>query len=296
MRPANLKAIAAMLAAVVSFSIMDALLKHLSGSYAPLQVTSLRALASLPFVLMLLAWNNGWSDLRVTRPGLHALRGALGVLMLVTFVFAVSRMSMANTYALFLCAPLLVAALSGPLLGNLVPPSRWLAIVVGLIGAVVVLQPSAKGVELLAGLAAAVSAICYALSAITINILGRTDSKISMLFWFLVGTGVGAGLLAAPHWESVLTAHLPVLAGVGLFGALGQYFITEAFSRASPFVVAPFEYTAILWAFVLDWAFWQVLPTATVITGAAIVIAGGLFIIWDEARTAMPTAKSTAGV
>lgn len=285
MRPSNLKAIAAMLAAVALFAVMDAAMKHLSASYPPLQVASMRALASLPFLLAALTWSGAWRELRMQRPWLHLLRGGLGVAMLSTFVYALSRMSLANTYALYLCAPLLVTALSVPLLGARVSAGRWAAILVGLGGAMIVLQPSTAGFGLLAGIAAAISAVCYAFSAITISVLGRTDSRRSMVFWFVTAMALGAGALAAPAWRSIAVADLPTLALIGLVGAMAQYFITEAFSRAPPFVVAPFEYTAIVWAFGLDWFLWQVLPTAAVLLGGAIVIACGLFIIWDERRS-----------
>ncbi len=284
MQPSNLKAIGSMLAAVASFATMDAALKMLSGSYPPLQVACLRALASLPFLLAALAWSGGWRELRMQRPLLHLFRGVLGVVMLSTFVYAVSRMSIANTYALYLCAPLMVTALSVPVLGAYVPLTRWIAIVLGFGGALIVLQPDKAGFGSAASIAAAVSAVCYAVAAITISVLGRTDSKRSMVFSFMGAMALGAGLLAAPNWQPVQMQHAPILALIGLTGAFGQYFITEAFSRAQPFVVAPFEYTAIVWAFGFDWFFWQVSPNAAVIGGSAVVICCGLFIIWDERR------------
>jgi drug/metabolite transporter (DMT)-like permease len=274
-----------MLAAVALFAVMDASLKQLSASYPPLQVASMRAFASMPFLLGALVWTGSWRELRMRRPGLHLMRGLLGIAMLSTFVYAVSRMSIANTYALYLCGPLMVTGLSVPLLGARVSASRWAAIAIGLGGAMFVLQPNASGFELIAGFAAAVSAICYSLSAITISVLGRTDSNRSMVFSFMLAMALGAGLLAMPSWRPIEARHLAILALIGLVGALGQYFITEAFSRAPPFVVVPFEYTAILWAFSFDWLFWQILPTAAVLLGGAIVIGCGLYIIWDERRS-----------
>lgn len=105
-----------------------------------------------------------------------------------------------------------------------------------------------------------------------------------MVFSFMVAMAIGAGVLAVPHWQPVRMQHAPLLALIGLAGASGQYFITEAFSRAPPFVVTPFEYTAILWAFGFDWIFWQVAPGLTVLLGSAIVVGCGLFIIRDEHR------------
>lgn len=284
-RASTLRGVAAMLAAVGCFALMDAALKTLAASYAPMQVAFLRALASLPFLLIAAAWSGAWAELRVVRWPLQLLRGLLGVAMLGGFVYAVAELSLANTYAVFLCAPLIVAALSWPMLGERVPMRRVLAIVIGLGGVLIALRPTGEGLASLAGLAAAASALCYALSVVTIRLLGRTDSSRSMVFWFLAILAVVSGLLAIPDWRPVEIAHLGVLAFIGVTGALGQHFITDAFRLAPASVIAPFEYTALLWGLALDWALWDVLPDAAVLLGGAIVIAGGLYIIHDERRS-----------
>jgi drug/metabolite transporter (DMT)-like permease len=110
--------------------------------------------------------------------------------------------------------------------------------------------------------------------------------------WFLLLVGVGSGLLAGPEWRRVPAEDWLWLAAIGFSGALGQYWVTEAFRLAPPAVVAPFEYSALLWAFGIDWAFWAVFPRAIVVTGASIVISCGLIIIWDERR--MTTLAQTA--
>jgi drug/metabolite transporter (DMT)-like permease len=280
----RLRGIVAMLFAVASFAAMDAALKGLATQYPPMQVSFLRAVASLPFVLAATAWSGAWRELRMQRWGLQIARGFLGIGMLWGFVYAVAELSLANVYAVYLCAPLVVAALSWPLLGERVTPRRWVAIALGLMGVLVALRPSGTGLVSLAGIAALASAGCYALSAVTIRVLGRTDSSRSMVFWFLCAVAVGSGLLALPDWQAVDRGHLAMLAFIGLAGALGQFFITTAFRHAPAATVAPFEYTALLWGIGLDWAIWQVLPEVAVLLGGAIVIASGLYVIWDERR------------
>ncbi len=286
MTAVTLRGIAAMLAAVGCFALMDAALKTLAGRYGPMQVAFLRALASLPFLLAAAAWSGAWAELRMVRWPLQLLRGLLGVAMLGGFVYAVAELSLANTYAVFLCAPLVVAALSWPLLGERVPLRRLLAILVGLGGVLIALRPTGDGLASLAGLAAAASAVCYALSVVTIRVLGRTDSSRSMVFWFLAVLAVVSGLLSIPEWRPVDASELWMLGFIGLTGALGQYFITDAFRLAPASTVAPFEYTALLWALALDWAIWDVPPDSAVLLGGTIVVAGGLYIIRDERRSA----------
>ncbi len=276
-----------MAAAVFAFSIMDALMKRLSAHYGPLQISCMRCLSSLMFLLLTIAWQRSWTGLKAARPMLHLMRGALGIGMLASFVYAVHRLTLAQTYSLFLAAPLLMTALSVPLQGEKVSGRRWLAIVVGMSGVLLILQPWGKGfISLAAASAAAIATICYALSALTVRTLGRTNSSMSMVFWYLGLISLGSGLLAINDWHPVESGDWIWLAGIGIFGALGQYWLTDAFRRAPPSVVAPFEYTSILWAFAIDWIFWSATPSAGLIAGAGIVVASGIFVIWDETRLA----------
>ena len=130
-----------MLAAVASFSLMDAGMKLLSAHYPPLQVTLLRGAASLPFVLVWVLASAGVRSIVPVRWSLHLLRGVLGMVMIGCFVYALRRMPLSTAYTLYFVAPLLVAALSVPLLGEQVGPRRWTAICIGLLGVVVVLRP-----------------------------------------------------------------------------------------------------------------------------------------------------------
>jgi drug/metabolite transporter (DMT)-like permease len=276
-----------MAAAVFAFSIMDALMKRLSAHYGPLQVSCMRCVSSLIFLLLTIAWQRSWTDLKADRPMLHLMRGALGIGMLASFVYAVHRLTLAQTYSLFLAAPLLMTALSVPLQGEKVAGRRWLAIVLGMSGVLLILQPWGRSfISLAAAAAAAIATVCYALSALTVRTLGTTNSSMSMVFWYLGLISLGSGLLAISDWRAVQSGDWIWLAGIGIFGALGQYWLTDAFRRAPPSVVAPFEYTSILWAFAIDWIFWSATPSVSLIFGAGIVVASGIFVIWDERRLA----------
>lgn len=278
----NLRAGLAMLAAVALFSAMDAFLKLLAPHYPLLQIATLRGLASLPLVLIwALATVGGRSLLRV-RWSLHLLRGVLAVVMISLFAFGLRSLPLSTAYSLFFVAPLVITALSVPLLGEYVGPRRWAAIVVGLIGVLVVLRPSSDGMFTLAGLAVLGAAAAYAVSAISVRILGRSDSTQAMVVWTLAIMALLAGVAAAPNWQPIADAHWPLLAGLGLTGALGQYAITEAFSRGEASVIAPLEYTALLWGVGLDLFLWQVLPDRITLLGAGIIIASGIYLLHRE--------------
>jgi drug/metabolite transporter (DMT)-like permease len=283
----RLRGIAYMIAAIFVFSIMDSLMKRLSAHYGPLQISCLRCATSWLVLLLPITWRRSWGQLRPTHPGLHLFRAALGILTLSCFVFAVHRLSLAQTYSVFLAAPLLMTALSVPIHGEQVTAKRWLAIGVGLSGVLIILQPWGHGsFSLLAAFAAAVSTICYSLSALTVRTLGPGNSSMSLVFWYLLLVSIGSGGLAIADWHSVPLADWGWLAAIGVSGALGQMWLTDAFRRAPPSVVGPFEYTSILWALAIDWIFWSASPSLTLMIGAGIVIASGIFIILDEHRLA----------
>jgi drug/metabolite transporter (DMT)-like permease len=275
-----------MLVSVASFSVMDAQLKLLSEHYPALQVAFIRGAAALPFVLLPILLRNRLARLRPVNVGLHLARGALAVLMLYSFVQAVRETSLASTYSIFMFAPLLVAALSAPLLRERVAGAQWAAIGVGFLGVLVMLRPGSDSLVATGALWAFVAVVTYALSVVTLRLLARTDSNESMVFWFTAMLAAGAGLMSLPGWRDLLWADLPLMLGVGVCGALGQHFITVAFRSAPAAVVAPFEYTALLWGVLLDLAVWHVLPGALTLVGGSIVIGAGLYLIQRERRQA----------
>jgi drug/metabolite transporter (DMT)-like permease len=280
----NLRGIAAMLMAAALFSLMDSGLKLLSPHYPALQVASMRALSSLPLVLAYVAWRGAFPGLLRVRWPLHLLRGALGIGMLSLFTFALRQLPLAEAYSIFFVAPLLITALSVPFLGERVEPARWLAIFVGLVGVLVVLRPSGSGLFTLGGLAVLGASLFYSISAITVRIAGRTDSSESQVFWLMTLVGVGAGLMAAPHWTAIRGEHAWILVGVAISGFLGQLAITEAFRHGEASAIAPFEYSALAWGMGLDWALWRTLPDRYTLLGGAIIIASGIYLVRRERR------------
>ena len=271
-----------MLASVALFSLMDAGLKLLSAHYPPFQVAALRGLSSLPLVLAWALWTVGPRALLRVRWSLHLLRGVLGIAMMASFVYALKRLPLSTAYSIFFVAPLLITALSVPILGEKVGPRRWSAIAVGLVGVLVVLRPTGEGMLTWAGLAVLVAAFGYAVSAITVRVLARTDPSQAITFWLLALMALGAGALALPGWVPLRAQDLWIVGGIGVAGAIGQYAITEAFRLAEASRVAPLEYSALVWGLLLDLTLWGVLPDAVTWIGAAIIIASGLYLIRRE--------------
>ena len=282
----NLHSIYAMVAAVAMFAFMDTSLKMLAAHYPAMQVTVLRAFSSLPLVCAYVAWRGKYRGmLRVNWP-LHLLRGVLGIAMLTLFAYGVRSLPLAETYSVFFVAPALITALSVFILKERVDGMQWLAIVVGMAGVLVVLRPDGTRFISLAGLAILGAAACYAISAIASRILSRTDSNEQIMFWILILMGAGAVPLAWPGWVPLRWDDWPLIGALALSGFLGQLAITKAFSIGKASIVAPFEYTALAWGIAIDWMLWNTLPDRWTLTGAAIIIASGIYLVRREAAHA----------
>jgi drug/metabolite transporter (DMT)-like permease len=296
MQSHSVRGVIAMLAAVVSFSIMDVIMKRLVETYPSMQVTFLRGFASLPFLLAATALFGKWRELIPVHWKLHLLRGLISVVTLCSFIYSVSILSLADAYTIFMSAPLLITALSVLLLHDRVEWRRWIAVLAGMVGVMIVLRPTGAGLVTLGGLAALGAALGYAVSAITIRILARTDSGAATMLWALLLMTIFSGLLAAPGWTALRTQDWLWIFGLGLSGALGQYFITDAFRRAQPAVIAPLEYTALAWGMMFDWLIWNTSPSTRMLVGASIIVASGLYVIRRERMAEITVEAKTDAV
>jgi drug/metabolite transporter (DMT)-like permease len=275
-----------MIAAVAAFSGMDALLKYLSASYPPFEVGALRGVCALPFMVAPVLLRGRWRSLIPYRFGMHLVRGLLQVVVLGGFIYAVRALSLANAYAVFLSAPLIMTALSVPILKERTDARGWAAITVGLLGVLIMLRPSVAGLVSVGSLAALIAAVGYAVSGIMVRVLTRTDSTASVIVWTVSLMTVFTAALAAPDWAPIAPQHYRWLFALGALAAVGSYLLTEAFRSAPAAVVAPLEYTALLWGILIDRLVWHVLPSPRVLIGGSVVIASGLYLIWRERQHA----------
>jgi drug/metabolite transporter (DMT)-like permease len=283
-RNEKLAGMTAMLIGVAAFSFMDAGLKLLTAHYPSAQVAALRGLAALPVVFVWALYSGGPRQLIEVRWSLHLVRGVMAVFMMVTFTFALKSLSLAKTYAIFFVAPLLITLLSIVLVGERVRKPQWAALLIGFVGVLIVLKPETTGFGWWGTLAVLGTAVGYAVSSVVVKILGRTDSTQSMMFWMTAMLSIGATLLAWTDWVPIAREHLPILAGVAVTGAVGQWGITVAFKHAPAASVAPLEYTGLAWVMVIDLAVWSAVPSLRTLLGAAVIIACGLYLLRYETR------------
>ena len=289
----NSLGIAAMLAAVGSFSLMDAVMKSLTDSYPPMQVAALRGLSAMPLVCAYVLWRREVPQLLQVRWPLHLFRGVIGVAMLYLFAFGVKRLSLTDAYAISFIAPLIITVLAVPFLKEVVHTRHWVCLLGGLLGVMVAMKPSADAMLSIGALAVLGSAVCYAVSAVAGRILSRTDTSSSLVFWMTLQLGVGAGVLAAPDWVPIARADWLLIGALAVTGFLGQLTITQAFRHGQAAVVAPLEYTALIWGLGLDWLIWRTLPGASTLLGALIIIGCGLYLIRHSRNPAVMVATPT---
>lgn len=281
------RAVLLMVAACLLFSLMNACVKGLASRYSPLEIAALRGVSSFPFVLIWALVSVGPRVLFTVNWPWQVARGLLAVVMLVAATAAITRMPLSSAAAINFVAPLLIAVLSIPFFGERVDRRRWAMIVLGFVGILVILRPGASGVALSGGLLMLVVAVSFAFSALIVRVLSRTDATAATVFWSMTIVMVGGGLLAAPSWTPVDRGDVGLVALMGLLGAAGQYCLTDAFRRGEASLVAPYEYTVLIWTLLLDAIFWHVVPGPWVLAGAAIVIAAGVLLYRQERSSAV---------
>ncbi|PWC91689.1 DMT family transporter [Azospirillum sp. TSO5] len=279
-------AVGCFLGAILLFAAMDTLIKFLTADYPVPQLMFVRSLVAFLLVGGYTLWRGGGiAAMRTRRPWGHVWRAFAGLISMGCFFYAFRELPLADVYVLSFAGPLFITALSAPLLGEPVGWRRWAAVVVGFGGVVVMAQPSA-GAPLVPVLVGLCAALFYALAALAVRGLSRTETSASIVLYLLLTTTVVSGALTVPVWTAPTAFALGLMALVGAIGAGAQVLLTQAFRRAPPAVVAPFEYTGMVWASLFGWLVFGDLPTVPVIAGAMVIIGSGLYILHRETLVA----------
>lgn len=280
----NLPGIAAMLAGVFCLATMDALAKFLGESYPVAQVVFFRTLFALPLVLLLARLSReGLGGLRTRRPWLHLMRGGLTTVAILCFFTALTYMQLAEVWTIALAAPLIVTALSVPLLGEPVGWRRWSAVTVGFLGVLIVVQPGLEAFQP-AALIALLAAVCYALILVTARKFAASENTPSLVFWSSLVPMLVTGAVLPFQWTAPAGGDLVWFVVIGLLGGAAMLLLTQAFQLAPAAVVAPFDYTAVVWSVGWGWLIWQDVPRPTTWAGGALIVAAGLYVMHREAR------------
>ena len=266
------------------FTVMNMFAKLLSANHSVIEIAFYRNLvACIPFLIMIFAFGRREILIIRSKPSLVAIRAIIGTLSLVTTFYAYSLMPMADATALLFTASLFIPVLGVIFLKESVGPYRWAAVAMGFIGVVIMAHPSGE-VYTFGILVALFAALLHATLQIILRYLGRFESPETISFYFFV-IGVFLTALPLPFIAVRPTmAEVPLLIGIGLSGAAAQWLLSFAFRNAKVAIVTVFNYSSIVWATLFGWMIWNEWPLPTVITGAAIVIASNILMIWRESR------------
>jgi drug/metabolite transporter (DMT)-like permease len=282
----NRQAIAVMCVGILCLGVNDALAKWLTSSYPPLQIIFVRNLLALPMITAIVLWTGGAGALWTRHLGIHAFRGLLMVGGAYTFFRGLEVLPLAEATSLIFAAPIFITALSVPLLREAVGWRRWAAVIVGFAGVLIIVRPGAATFQP-ASLFVVGTAMFYALGMISARWIGRGEDVWTMMFYIVLFPLLFSASLVPFVWQTPDIAHLPLFLGLAVFGTLGMTLITQAFRLAQAAIVAPFEYTALIWASVLGWLVWGDIPGLWIYVGAAVIIASGIYIVFRETRPAV---------
>lgn len=284
----RLIAIALMCGAVLLFALLDASAKWLSGVVDPLQVVFVRYAGSMILVLALLNPVSHPGVLRTGRLKLQMLRSLLLLGSTALNFFALKYLQLAETVSIMFATPLLVALLSGPMLGEWPGPRRLIAIFVGFIGVLVITRPGLGGMHAAAFLSVG-GCICYAFYSLATRMLSTIDPpETTMVYSGVAGTLAVLPLL--PWFWTTPQGWLPwlIMLATGVFGGFGHWLLILAHRLAPATVLAPFIYSQIVWMIVLGWFVFGQFPDSWTFAGAGIVIASGLYLLYRERVRKLP--------
>lgn len=268
---------------VACLSMNDAFAKLLAPDYSPLQILFLRNLIALPFAVSIAIRMGGKGALYSHRPVAHLLRGVIWICAAFLFFSSLRYLGLAEATALVFVAPLFITAISALFLREPVGWRRWMAVLVGFSGVLIAVRPGAATFQP-ASLLPIATALFYALLMVSARWVDQRESVWTLML-YLTGAGTLLCAVLVPFvWAPVLAADLWLFAAIALFGTAGMTLITQAFRLAPAVVVAPLDYTALVWATVAGWLVWNELPDLPIFFGATIIIASGVFVIWRENR------------
>lgn len=266
----------------VAFAIMHASVRFVSTDLPPFQIAFFRNLFGLAFLVPFLV-GAGFAQMRTQRFGLHALRGLINVSAMLMFFTSLSITPLATVTALSFTAPIFAALLSVFFLGERFRLYRWMAIIVGFLGMLIILRPGFVAVEPGALLAAGAAAL-WAVAMIVIKILSRTESSVAIVAWmgiFLCAFSIGPALWV---WQTPSTWNLMWLVFIGFCGSIAQVTLSQSLKESEPTAVMPFDFLKLIWATILGAWFFGEFPDVLTYAGAIVIFTAGLFIAIRERR------------
>lgn len=298
----NIRGVGFLVLGMLIFSLQDIAVKWIGGEYPVLEIVTFRSLIALPLTLLFFRYEGGRGLPTTKRHRLEYVRGLFYFLSYTTHFMGLAALPLAEIAAIKFSGPLMITSLSVVMLGEKVGPRRWLALLVGFMGVLLIVRPGLAGFNM-GSIFVLISVLFYALATMLTRKLQTTESSATMSYYsslvYLLATFVLApltifmGEIPNAHPSIAFLFHawaLPslldwvIMSGLGLVWAGGMYCLARAYSLAQASVVAPFEYLAlpinIMWGFVI----WRDLPTFATLAGAFLTLSSGLYILFRDRK------------
>jgi drug/metabolite transporter (DMT)-like permease len=282
----------------LAFTMMAASLKLVSASYPTGELVFFRSFFALAPLLLWLAWQGDLvNSVRTRDVRGHLKRGAFGSAGMFSGFVALSYLPLHDAIAIGYATPLIVVVLAALLLKETVRAYRWTAVVVGFTGVLIMLSPHLSATRAIGGapafgaMIALLGACCSAGATVQVRRLTATEKTGAIVLYFsLLTTALGLATIVL-GWRMPPAGDLLLLILIGVLGGIGQILLTSCYRHADTSIIAPFEYTTMVWALVFGWFVFGELPSREVIAGAAIVAAAGIFVLWRESELGLVRRK-----
>jgi drug/metabolite transporter (DMT)-like permease len=275
--------IALMIATTLVFAVLDGLSRHLAGEYNVLMIVMIRYWFFAAFVIAIAKRGAGGilATARTDQPIVQTIRGLLLCFEVCVMVAAFTILGLVESHAVFTCYPLLVAALSGPVLGEHVGWRRWAAIGVGFIGVTIILQPGASVFDIRA-LIPLLAATTFAIYGLLTRYASRRDSTATSFFWTGTVGAVAMTLAGIWFWEPMSGQDWIWMGCLCLAGLAGHWLLIRCYEAAEASAVQPFAYLQLVFVAVIGITVFGETISTNVAIGCAIIVAAGLFTFWRE--------------
>ncbi|MBS1183317.1 MAG: ribN 3 [Proteobacteria bacterium] len=264
------------------FAVNDVMGKWLAGTFSAGQIVLMRSLAALVVLTPLLLKGGAPELIRLERPGIQVSRVGLATAEIVLFYMAIRFLPLADVMTFYLAGPIYVAAVSPWLLGERVSGRQWLAIAIGFAGVVFVLRPGSGSLSW-ASLISIAGSLCYAMMVVQSRQLRGTPDRV-LVFWQTVGALVVGAILAPFGWVTPGLADLVMLAALGVISMSAHLCIARSVKLAPAAVVAPIQYSLLLWAILFGWLVFGDRPRPSMLIGAAVIVVAGLMVVGGRGK------------
>ena len=274
-----------MIITTIVFASQDGLSKYLATEYNVYMVVMIRYWFFAAFVISMSSRRTGGIK-RVAKtksPILQIFRSVILVAEMCITILAFTLLGLAETHAIFASYPLIIAMLSGPILGEYVGWRRWLAICVGFIGILIILNPG-NGIFSPYALVPLVGAILFALYGLLTRYVGQYDNSSASFFWTGVVGSIAMTIIGLNYWDPVSKSDWSIMLLLSASGVVGHYLLIKCYEVAEASAVQPFAYLQLIWASMIGIIIFGEQITTNVLIGACIIVGAGLFTLWRERK------------